>query len=159
MTRYAFTRRRAFKLLLAAALLSLAEPNGAPRAGANRPAAQEQQQQHGGKIFPVRGGPVGADEKLASAGIYLLPEGFAPGALEVPAGPVLLSIKKRVGVMNVDLELRAEGRDDVIWRAAMPEQVSRWSEIVRLRPGKYTLSAAGRPEWVCRIAAEPRGRS
>jgi hypothetical protein len=135
--------------VLPAVLLVLTARADARLAGAGSPAAMPQRQ--GG-----RGHALGADEKLSPAGVTLLPEGFAPGEVSVPAGAVLLSVRKRVGAQDVTLELRAEGSEEVIWRASMP--VAKWdlSEVIRLRPGRYSLSAAGNPDWVCRITAEDR---
>jgi len=156
------SRASGFALLaLAAALLLLAGLAGVRRTGAAMPAApaQESGEAQGRKHRPVPGERVGHDERLASAKVILTPEGLVPRELEVPAGPVLLSFKKRVGVRKVELELRAEGRDDVVWRVSMPEQAWKNSEIIRLRPGRYTLSIAGEPEWVCRVSVTPPGRS
>lgn len=146
-------------LTLAATFLGLAQPVGPRRTDASPPV--QGQPEHKTKYQPVRGQALDADEKLAEADIYLVPEGFMPGELTVPAGPVLLSLKKRLGPQNgASLELRAEESAKVVWRAEMAREVPKLSEIVRLRPGRYTLTAAsGDDAWSCRITVTPRGRS
>jgi hypothetical protein len=118
-----------------------------------------QQEQQREKHRPTPGASLETNEKLSRVSITILPEGFEPGELTMPAGKVLLAINKRIGAHSLDLELRLEGKQEVIRIVNMPEKVLSYSEIFNLHPGNYTLTATDNPEWVCRITVVPLGRS
>lgn len=87
--------------------------------------------------------------------ITLRPAGFEPRALTRPGGRFLLVVAKRDLAEEVTLRLFHETgnrlREVKVARAGR-----RYREVFDLSPGRYVLTTAERPEWVCEITVLPR---
>jgi len=87
---------------------------------------------------------------IESEVITITPHGFEPQAINRPQGRFLLMIDNRSGLTTNTPQLTREvgGRLlDLIVRREEPN----WSDVIELQPGRYILSEAGHPNWICLI--------
>ncbi|MCA1629738.1 MAG: hypothetical protein LC785_14170 [Acidobacteria bacterium] len=91
--------------------------------------------------------------RLESEHITIRPTGFEPTEITRPAGRVLLVVNDRSGLDSLDLRLDA-GALPRLFEVRVPRDTKgrrEWRQLVLLAPGRYVLTEAGHPEWVCRI--------
>ena len=82
--------------------------------------------------------------------ITIAPHGFEPTELTRPRGRFVLMIENRSGLEAVTLRLTREGGPR-IREKRVPREEPDWSEVIDLEPGRYLLSEANHPDWVCLI--------
>jgi hypothetical protein len=88
--------------------------------------------------------------QIGHALITLTSTGFYPSEITRPKGPFLLAVDNRAGDQDIALRLtRANGTKEKEKR--MVKGQSRWRQLVDLNPGKYVLTEANHPDWVCNI--------
>jgi hypothetical protein len=83
--------------------------------------------------------------------LTLRPTGFEPPEVTLPQGRYLLAVENRTGLAEeVDLRLQRENGNGL-----REKRLGRgrpvWKEVVDLPPGRYAVTEAGHPEWVCRV--------
>jgi hypothetical protein len=90
--------------------------------------------------------PLGIESEI----ITIRRGGFEPAEIIRPKGPVLWMVDNRSGLKDVSLHLDQEHgnrlRDMLVHR----EQLD-WSETIDLPPGRYQLTEADHPDWICHI--------
>ena len=81
----------------------------------------------------------------------LLPEGFEPAEITLPQGRYLLAVENRTGLAEeVELQLHREDGDK-LREKRLGRGKRAWKEVVELVPGRYVVSEAGHPDWVCHL--------
>ena len=81
--------------------------------------------------------------------------GFEPGEITRPQGNFFLEVDNRSGLSEVDLRLDSEHGNRIHQKRVPREQLD-WYQPLELRPGRYVLTEANHPEWVCRITITAR---
>lgn len=97
-------------------------------------------------------------ERVEAELITLTPNGFAPAEITRPAGRFLLLVVNRSGEADINLRLEAEddGRGARRRIPAFERRRRQRHDIVDLPPGRYTLTIADHPDWVCRLTITER---
>ncbi|MDQ3802235.1 MAG: hypothetical protein M3416_00030 [Acidobacteriota bacterium] len=81
----------------------------------------------------------------------LLPTGFDPAEVTLPQGRYLLAVENRTGLVEeIELRLHRENSDK-LREKRVPKGKRAWKEVIDLLPGRYVVSEAGHPDWVCHI--------
>jgi len=94
------------------------------------------------------------DGRIATVIPTLARFGFEPSEFEIPAGKCLLAVRNNSELENLDLNLsRQAGQRLVAGRYTKVKKS--WDQLLDLSPGEYTLTVAGRSEWVCKIVVVP----
>jgi hypothetical protein len=102
---------------------------------------------------PTAAATPAAPARLESEHITIRPTGFEPAEITRPAGRVLLFVNDRSGLDSLDLRLDAENVRR-LFEVRVPRDTKgrhEWRQVVALVPGRYVLTEAGHPDWVCRI--------
>lgn len=95
-----------------------------------------------------------AQERVEVELITLRPSGFDPPGITRPRGKFILSVENRSGAHEVDLRLDREAGERQ-HQTRLTRGRLRWGKMVDLPPGRYVLSEANHPDWVCRITITP----
>jgi len=83
--------------------------------------------------------------------LNLHPSGFQPDAITRPPGRFLLVVNNLTG-KDEDLTLRLDRETGgTLLLGQVPRDKRRWRDVVDLPTGRYLLTEANHPEWVCRI--------
>jgi hypothetical protein len=94
-------------------------------------------------------------DRIESELITVRPSGFDPVELTRPAGHFNLRVNNRSGVPELQFHLlREKGerlRDMQLERGRLA-----WNQFLELPPGRYILTEASHPDWVCTITITPR---
>jgi hypothetical protein len=96
--------------------------------------------------------------QLESERIWIGPNGFEPAEITRPAGRVLLAVNDRSGLPGLVLRVAVEGRDQ-LFEVRVPQDTGgshEWRRVVNLPAGRYVLTEANHPEWVCRVTITAR---
>jgi hypothetical protein len=76
--------------------------------------------------------------------------GFEPQEITRPADPFVLAVENRSGLEEVALRLdRADGNR--LKEVNVPRKKLNWRDAFDLPPGRYVLTEANHPDWVCNI--------
>lgn len=80
--------------------------------------------------------------------------GFQPKEITRPQGRFFLVVGNQGELQEVNLRLDrvAGGR---LHEAKVSREEFGWTELLNLTPGRYQLSEAGHPDWVCNITITP----
>jgi len=88
--------------------------------------------------------------------LNLRPSGFQPDAITRPPGRFLLVVNNLTG-KDEDLTLRLDRETGgALILGQVPRDKRRWRDLVDLPTGRYLLTEANHPEWVCRIEITPQ---
>lgn len=82
-------------------------------------------------------------------------DGFDPPEVIRPAGRFMLSVDNRSGADELTLTLK-RGNGNKVLEVKVSGQKGDWSEVIDLRPGRYTLSEVGHPNWKCDFRIDER---
>jgi len=81
--------------------------------------------------------------------ITLTPRGFEPSAIIRPPGAFYIAIDNRSGLQD-ELTFRLDLVDGRRLRESrLPEGHLEWRQLVDLPPGRYVVTEANHPDWVC----------
>lgn len=86
--------------------------------------------------------------------VTLRPTGFEPAEITRPAGEFILMVEDATG-HPVSLSFSRETGERLHEVRATREQPD-WNELEDLQPGRYLLTEADHPEWVCRVTITAR---
>lgn len=86
--------------------------------------------------------------------ITILHNGFDPEEITRPAGEVMLAIDNRSGLEEVRLRVDREGGQRLVDVSVNRKKLD-WRKKIDLPPGRYRLTEANHPEWLCRITITP----
>ena len=93
--------------------------------------------------------------RLQAQLITLRPFGFEPKQITRSEGRFLLMVDNRSGLREMSLRLdRVAGNR--LHEVRVPRERLDWREFFELTPGRYTLTEANHPDWVCDITITPR---
>lgn len=80
--------------------------------------------------------------------------GFEPAELTRPMGRFGLFVQNRSGLEEVTLRLdRVAGSR--LREVPVPREKLDWDDVIDLTPGRYVLTEANNPDWVCNITITP----
>lgn len=135
--------RRRLTAALACAALAVAVPVAMILAGGlNPPAASA----------PVR--PDAPAESVETELVTITPTGFEPSEITRPRGKFLLAVNNRTGLEEINLRLGREAGNK-LREVKLRGGKLRSGTFEDLPPGRYVLTEAGHPDWVCRITITP----
>lgn len=80
--------------------------------------------------------------------INLLPSGFDQRNVALTGKRFLFAIDNRSGLEEVSFVLNLSSGQAVNGKRLVGGKI-KWRQLVDLSPGKYTLTVAGHPEWMC----------
>lgn len=91
-----------------------------------------------------------AQERIEAELVTIRPTGFDPVEIRRPRGRFILAVNNRSGIHELDLRLDREmgARQHEV---RLPRGRPGWKKIVDLPPGRYILTEANHPNWICRI--------
>lgn len=89
-------------------------------------------------------------ERIEAEVITIHPTGFEPREITRPAGLFLLAVENRSGLQIVQLRLD-DAAGPRLRDVQMPTKTHDWRDGLDLAPGKYALTEAYHPEWLCSI--------
>ncbi len=89
-------------------------------------------------------------ETIEAEVITIRATGFEPMTITRDKGKFLLVVHNRSGLREVVLRLDREagGR---LHNVRVPREKLNWKTLVDLNPGRYVLTEANHPDWVCQI--------
>ena len=93
-------------------------------------------------------------ERVEGEIVTIQPQGFDPAEIARPRGKFALVVDNRSGLDEVTLRLDRENGPRQR-EAHVPHEGWNWSEVLELEPGRYVLTEANHPNWVCRIIIQP----
>lgn len=108
-------------------------------------------------IAPARGSAQSGDHKdgVQVEIITLRHWGFEPNEVTRPHSNLVLRVDNRSGLEEMSIDIEREAGEKVKEVRGLGGKRD-WVEGVDLPPGRYVLSEADHPEWVCRITITPR---
>ena len=86
--------------------------------------------------------------------ITVRPRGFEPSDITRPTGVFLLAVDNRSGLDELHLSLDREGGNRVHEQRVSRKKLD-WRGAFDLPPGRYALTEAKNPDWVCTITITP----
>src|SRR6185503_1647954 len=89
-------------------------------------------------------------EKLGYEVIQITRFGFEPSAITRSGGRFFLAVENRSGTRNLTLRLDPEHGNRLI-EITQPADQLNWVDVVRLPPGRYSISTADQPDRVCQL--------
>ena len=102
-------------------------------------------------LTPVK--PLAPQHRIAdmeSELITITPHGFEPREISRPKGSILLRVENRSGLRDVSIQLNSEAGPNL--RALhVPREQPNWDDVIDLEPGRYVITEANHPNWICRI--------
>lgn len=90
------------------------------------------------------------DKRPPLALITIRPQGFEPAEITRPKGNLFIVVENRSGLDSVTLRLDREAGAR-LKEVQVPLSKLDWYEGFDLTPGRYVLTEAAHPDWVCRI--------
>ena len=106
-------------------------------------------------IKPAQGFSAVQTARVQTEIITIQPDGFEPSQITRPLGRVFLLVENHSGLGEVSLRLDREAGNR-LRDVHVPREKLGWSDLVDLTPGKYALTEANHPDWVCDITITPR---
>jgi len=103
-----------------------------------------------GAVTPVTAQRPRAIANIEAELVTVTPHGFEPQQLTRPPGPFLLMLDNRSGLGQVNLHLSREAGAQ-LREVPVPREQPDWSEVIALPPGRYVLTEADHPRWLCRL--------
>lgn len=97
-----------------------------------------------------RPGTEAAGNQMGDLIIKLRRTGFEPANVSRPRGRVLLAFDNLTGADEITLQLKQE-TGNKLHEVRMPRGTVRWRKALDVPAGRYILSVAEHPEWVCHI--------
>lgn len=89
-------------------------------------------------------------ERIEAELITLTPRGFEPAEIKPVRGRFILAVDNHSGLDTVVLRLDRENGNSP-QEQRMPQKRPYLRQVIDLIPGKYTLTEATHPNWICRI--------
>jgi hypothetical protein len=86
---------------------------------------------------------------IESEVVTVTPRGFEPGAITRQQGRFILMVDNRSG-SELNLRFTRETGES-LHNVRSSRQEPDWNDVLDLRPGKYLLTEADHPSWVCVI--------
>jgi hypothetical protein len=94
-------------------------------------------------------------ERVETELITIRSSGFEPVEITRPKGRVFFEVDNRSGLSEINLLLDSEHGNRLHQARVRREQLD-WHQELDLRPGRYLLTEANHPDWVCQITITPR---
>ena len=88
--------------------------------------------------------------QLESELITITRRGFEPREINRPASRFLLMLENRSELAAISLQLKRED-GEVIREVRLTREEPDWNAVLALSAGRYLLTEARHPRWVCRI--------
>lgn len=97
----------------------------------------------------------GTSQALEGALVTLRPQGFEPSSITRPEGRFVLAINNRSGLREISVNLDRESGPR-LRNIQMARAKRLWGEGIELPPGRYVLTEASHPKWICNITVTPK---
>jgi hypothetical protein len=98
----------------------------------------------------LHAGPQHANVERGNVAIIALqPSGFDPEKIIGLGSPFVLSVDNRTGLEDILLVLSDPAGNKL--REIRLLRRRKWKEVLNLPSGRYTLTEAGQPDWICQI--------
>jgi hypothetical protein len=94
-------------------------------------------------------------QALEGALVTLHPQGFEPSSITRPQGRFVLAINNRSGLREISVSLDRESGPR-LRTIPMARAKRLWGEGIELPPGRYVLTEASHPKWICNITVTPK---
>lgn len=94
-------------------------------------------------------------ELIGSEVLTITRFGFEPAEITRPAGKFFLMVENRSKQNPITVRLESD-RGKKIIEVVQPEDQLDWARELNAPPGRYVLTVADHPEWVCRITITER---
>jgi hypothetical protein len=104
-----------------------------------------------GGATPIAAAP---SQRIEVEVVVLTPDGFQPATITRARGQFILVAHHRSGLSQADLRLDRDTGAHVD-QASVPRERAQWSNMYDLPPGRYLLTEATHPGWVCAITINP----
>ena len=96
----------------------------------------------------------GQKRRIEPVFVTLKPTGFEPAELTRPRGPFLLMVDNRSNNPNLLFHLDGESGKREHEQQTRKGGKLDWNKVVDLPPGRYLLTEANHPNWICKITIE-----
>jgi hypothetical protein len=96
-----------------------------------------------------------ADDDIEAEIVTIRPIGFEPSAITRPRGEFLLVINNRSGLKEINWRLAREAGGN-LREVRIYDGKSRSGNFEDLPPGRYVLTEANHPDWICRLTITSR---
>ena|SRR6266498_2247536 len=93
-------------------------------------------------------------ERVEGEIIAISPHGFEPVEITRPHKHFILVIDNPSGLSEINLRLDRE-RGNRLREVRVAREKRNWSDDLDLEPGRYVLSEANHPQWICHITITP----
>jgi hypothetical protein len=90
-------------------------------------------------------------ERIEMERIILTPRGFEPSAITRPRGAFYIAVDNRSGLQDQLTFLLDRMDGNRLHEARLPKGRLGWRQLVDLPPGRYALTEADHPDWVCSV--------
>ena len=94
--------------------------------------------------------------QMESEVITLRPTGFEPSEITRPRGEFNLTVQNLTGLDEVTLRLDREGGSGRLHEVRTPSGRRDWRKNIDPPPGRYVLTEADHPGWICRVTITER---
>lgn len=95
-----------------------------------------------------------SNHQLQVERVTITPTGFDPEEISRPRGQVMWAIDNRSGLEEIRLRLDREGGQRLVDVSVNRKKLD-WRKKIDLPPGRYRLSEANHPDWLCQITITP----
>lgn len=92
--------------------------------------------------------------QLETERITIRHNGFDPEEITRPAGQVMMAIDNRSGLEEIRLRVDREGGQRLVEVTVSRNKLD-WRKKINLPPGRYRLTEANHPDWLCEIIVTP----
>jgi hypothetical protein len=148
--------RKIFWPLLAAGALMTLFPLARPYAGSDLFPSEPKKQ----PVYSVPHGPAASSimgsfvenlqARVEVEEVTIRQHGFEPAEITRPVGRLILVVANPGGTNNLSLRLESEVGLRLL-EVQVPRERPVWGDSLVLLPGRYLLTEANHPDWVCRI--------
>jgi hypothetical protein len=91
-----------------------------------------------------------ATDRIEVEEVVVTPTGFDPQKIDRPAGRFILVISNRLIAKDCEFRLQREAGPK-LHDVSLKRGEHDWNDSFDLTPGRYVLTEANHPDWICRI--------
>jgi hypothetical protein len=111
------------------------------------PAATREAKSSSIPLFPPSGSSI---QRMDIEVVTIRPTGFERTEITRPKGVFGIAVENRSGLADMVLRLDQEGGSR-LRQAQLSSKKLNWKDVLDLLPGRYVLTEASNPSWLCRI--------
>jgi hypothetical protein len=107
-------------------------------------------------LLPTNSVLTSSGTRLQTLVVMLTSNGFQPAEIEHSKDKFFLAVLNRSEIPGVRLVLDREVGNGHLKEVNIDTQKRRWADVLDLPPGRYVLSEASHPNWLCQITITPQ---